>query len=352
MRLTQVDTAKLLAIYLVIVSHCGISEIYPFLYSFHVQFFFIISGFCYKYKSQSIIDYLKNDLKKSFYRIYVPYLLLAFILGSPLNRFSFPSIIWGSDQLISTTTSSHLWFLPCFFASTILFHLLNIVIRKRIVLLCVIIFSAFVSSLLAFDSNVVLHGSTVTYHFTGSPQPTDQYDLYVGFPFDFNVALTGVVFMYIGSVLRKVYDKITLQVFKRYSVVVLVPFLVVGYFSYNENLANIPITWSHPMTAMSWGVYGNYIWFLSTSICLSIGLFCIACIVDNKVFAKYGRYTLSIYAFHVVVLNTFSPLMDKIMGVCVIPLWMMYILFSIPVLVICILLIPIIRRIDKTLIGE
>lgn len=59
MRITQADTAKLLAIYFVIMGHIGVSEIFPYLYSFHVQMFFIISGFCFSCKYSSISEYLK-----------------------------------------------------------------------------------------------------------------------------------------------------------------------------------------------------------------------------------------------------------------------------------------------------
>lgn len=83
MRLSQVDTAKFFAIYCVLISHSGISDIYSLLYAFHVQLFFILSRFTYKPKETGVKEFLSNKLPKLFKRIYVPYLLFAFILGAP-----------------------------------------------------------------------------------------------------------------------------------------------------------------------------------------------------------------------------------------------------------------------------
>ena len=57
-RLSYVDTAKFLAIYFVIVSHCCMDSILSnFLFSFHVPLFFILYGYVYKMKSNSIREY-------------------------------------------------------------------------------------------------------------------------------------------------------------------------------------------------------------------------------------------------------------------------------------------------------
>ena len=51
MRLTQIDTAKFLAVFFVIISHCCMHNILgEFLFSFHVQLFFIAFGYVFKQK--------------------------------------------------------------------------------------------------------------------------------------------------------------------------------------------------------------------------------------------------------------------------------------------------------------
>lgn len=126
-RLTYVDTAKFLAIWMVIISHsCMNSDVARFLFAFHVPLFFFLYGFVYKEKKDhvSVVSYLKKKVPSLFGRILVPYLLLAFILGKGLGVKTLPLVAWGSLQSLIGVSSTHLWFLPCYFIAVLLFGLL------------------------------------------------------------------------------------------------------------------------------------------------------------------------------------------------------------------------------------
>jgi len=59
-RLTYIDTAKFLAVYLVIISHvCMGSNLSNFLFSFHVPLFFVLYGYVYtKPKTEKLHEYI------------------------------------------------------------------------------------------------------------------------------------------------------------------------------------------------------------------------------------------------------------------------------------------------------
>ena len=125
-RLTYVDTAKFLAIWFVIISHsCMSSGIAHFLFSFHVPLFFILYGYVFKYRKDVTLKrfiYWKGVGKTWIYRVLVPYLLLAFILGNPLSFSSLPFVLYGSIQSLSGVSSTHLWFLPCYFIAVMVYN--------------------------------------------------------------------------------------------------------------------------------------------------------------------------------------------------------------------------------------
>lgn len=72
MRLTQIDTAKFLAVFFVIISHCCMHNILgEFLFSFHVQLFFIAFGYVFKQKYENV-----KDIKwgRQINRLIIPYI--------------------------------------------------------------------------------------------------------------------------------------------------------------------------------------------------------------------------------------------------------------------------------------
>lgn len=59
MRISQIDSAKFIAIFFVIVSHSSLSSaVAPFLFAFHVQLFFICYGYVCKDRNLSVSNYI------------------------------------------------------------------------------------------------------------------------------------------------------------------------------------------------------------------------------------------------------------------------------------------------------
>ena len=106
------------------------------------------------------------------------------------------------------------------------------------------------------------------------------------------------------------------------------------------------------LLAMSYAQYGTYIYFFIGALSLSVFVILVSRLVDNRYFAKYGKYTLPIYAFHLVlvfvpdflfkILHVDMSALPEIKGV----------VYGTIVLGVSCLLIPLIRKIDSNLIGE
>ena len=79
-RINWIDWAKVFAIYLVALGHLlsktgSEGYIFNFIYSFHMPFFFFISGYLFRIKENGLVDFLKS----SFRSLLVPYILLNLI---------------------------------------------------------------------------------------------------------------------------------------------------------------------------------------------------------------------------------------------------------------------------------
>lgn len=347
MRLTQIDTAKFIAIFFVIVSHCSMtSPISSFLFAFHVQLFFLCYGYVYKDKGglRQFLNLHSGGVKVLIYRLLIPFGLLFLIFGPPLSVSSLIRIFYGRTAGLSGT--AHLWFLPCFFLSAILFNVVSIASRKkryvRIVLFACI---AFISSTLDYDSNIYLNVGNKVIHLTGYGV-SDKVNLYWGFPYTANVALTGGVLMYIGESLRKVFDRFDVLNKKVIYIAVGIASFMLGVLGYVINQNFVTNDFAYHIITMSHAIYGNYILFLSTSICLSVFTICLACLIDNKVTSKFGKTTMEIYAFHPFVMSIAGILMCRLhipdIG-CIV--------LSILTLMMCCLIVPIIRKIDPAIVG-
>lgn len=232
-RLSYVDTAKFLAIWFVIISHsCMKSSICYFLFAFHVQLFFMLYGFVHKTKSnQSLMEYLIVGGKLLIYRVLFPFFLLAFILGIQISPSSVMHIAYGSIQSLSFITSTHLWFLPCYFVAVLLYNSLSIVNEKRKWLMPV---------------GVVLL-TVFSAYFSNERTPK------MGMPFSFNVACSGVTFMYIGHLIRVLLDKAPKVIDNKIKIsgaIIILMLMGTLFFELNGGCNHL--------TAMSYGSYGNY----------------------------------------------------------------------------------------------
>lgn len=327
-RLSYVDTAKFLAIWFVIVSHsCMKSNICYFLFAFHVQLFFILYGYVHNTKSnQSLTQYLiLGGGKLLIYRVLIPYFLLAFILGDQLNLSNIMHIAYGSIQSLSYVTSTHLWLLPCYFVAVLLYNILSIVSVKNkwIMPVGVIILTIFSA------------------YFSNERTPK------MGMPLGFNVASSGVTFIYLGHFIRVLICNFPKLIENKIKIGVLIVILMLSgvlFFELNGGCKHL--------TAMSYGSYGNYIYFILTSALLGSATLLIAILIDNPLFAKFGKLTLPIYAFHLVIVGVITLVYNRsILLICNSFELQALLVGTLSLIVIC-AIIPFIRAIDSNLIGE
>lgn len=148
-RINWIDWAKVFAIYLVALGHLLSKTgregyILNFIYSFHMPFFFFISGYLFKIKESNFRSFLKGSIRS----LLVPYVLLN-LIG---NFFLIPTWVlakqWPIDQLFYFITADchgepgPTWFLVCLFQVRLLSYFIvrqTPVWRLLVVLFCVLI---------------------------------------------------------------------------------------------------------------------------------------------------------------------------------------------------------------------
>lgn len=321
-----------------------LSPISAFLFSFHVQLFFICFGFVYKQKDVRLTEWLFGGGKNLLFRLLIPFALLSCIFGHPLTTDFLPRLLYG--RITGVGGIAHLWFLPCFFISAVLFNLLFLIINDKWLRIFIVTISGAISASLDYDSDVMINIGTRTLHLTGFSSNPSGVEMFWGFPYTFNVALSGVVLMYIGHVLRMLFDRAKVVANKGRCLVIAIFCFTLGTFTYYSNQQFITDDFPYKLITMSWAIYGNYLLFMITSVLLTVSVLCVSALIDNPITAKYGKSTMEIYAFH--------PFIMSFVGITLslshIPLAGGF-TNSVLTLVICCLLIPLIRTIDPALVG-
>ena len=129
-RLSWLDVLKGIGIILVAVGHIYSNRIvFNWLYSFHMPLFFLAAGWVYKEKT------ILTDIKRRIQTIVVPYFsfgLLVLLYWQVIERrfrdsnMSFTDSLFGllSGCYNNLDFNVHLWFLPCFFVTVVLFNIL------------------------------------------------------------------------------------------------------------------------------------------------------------------------------------------------------------------------------------
>lgn len=140
-RLEYIDILKGIGITLVVLGHVTTnSDLYHFIYAFHMPLFFIVSGMFLRDKPQFIKSQAKSLL--------IPYLsfgLLTFVywwlVESRFRELPEDNTMWSQFiNLLFPTEMQHcnvvLWFLPCLFLACVICNSLNKWITSRALKLC------------------------------------------------------------------------------------------------------------------------------------------------------------------------------------------------------------------------
>ena len=136
--MSWLDVLKGIGIVLVTIGHIYSNRtVFNWLYSFHMPLFFLAAGWVYKEKP------VLTDIKRRIQTIVVPYFsfgLLVLIYWQMIERrfrnsdMSFMDSLFGlfSGCYDNLDFNVHLWFLPCFFATVVLFNILANLGGKKI----------------------------------------------------------------------------------------------------------------------------------------------------------------------------------------------------------------------------
>lgn len=282
---------KGILILLIVLGHCsllckygpGENDFYTWrswLYSFHVWSFFILPFF---YGSKNVTDsgwggYLKN-VRKYLVKLFVPYtwitivcILISFVLGKNLT-FSHVLMAWvvGSQWMTSQYIGFHfLWFLPTMFTVLVMRDIyFNLGSRGRVVML---------SLLLCFyvGEMVGIEFESLNY-----------------LPFN----LRGAVRYALVGILSRIIVEYTgamslMHRLAKYSVYLIFLVATILFFKLGKTPVVSPCQ--------------NYLFYvLSISLPATFGCFIIwyQKFGDNRILQLFGKYSLEIYLFHVIVYN-------------------------------------------------
>ena len=146
-RIIWLDIMKGIGIILVVLGHVYNNGIvFRWLYSFHMPLFFFAAGFLYKKKP------ILADIKRRIQTIVVPYFCFGFLIFIYWvlieHRFrevnydpvkAFLGLFLGEYNTLDFNV--HLWFLPCFFLTVVVYNVLINLTGKKITYLIIIVLS-------------------------------------------------------------------------------------------------------------------------------------------------------------------------------------------------------------------
>ncbi|SHI53388.1 acyltransferase family protein [Fibrobacter sp. UWP2] len=129
-RIEYIDTAKFLAMILIVFSH-GAKEgnLIAFLFSFHLPVFFFLNGMTLKIGNQTFADFLVKKLKRyvlPMFGLGILCVLFDYLIRSLTNtHLTDHDILYGFSRIINQTRAYAIWFLTAlFFVDLMLFGLI------------------------------------------------------------------------------------------------------------------------------------------------------------------------------------------------------------------------------------
>ncbi len=290
-RITYIDTAKAIAIFLTILSHSGLSRSNPieqFIFSFHMPLFFLIAGWTQKNRKLTSVKEWKNFILKKVYTLIVPYLIYTLIYSKGVDLTVYKYILYGTMRsLVRVDSIGAMWFLPCMFSSSIIYQII-INIKSNIK-------NKYLKNGI-FISILIMCGIISSYfNYYKIPE--------IGIPLSLNIALSGVLFMFVGNYVYKLYcisiEKFNFAKNKLIILLIGISFLLIGSFTYKLNFEGFAFEKYDLGVSMGDAWYGNYFVFLMNAIISSIGIILISMIIDNKILRFFGQNTIIILYFHI-----------------------------------------------------
>lgn len=142
-RLDWVDVAKGITILLMVAGHTSIPEtISKYIWSFHMPFFFFVSGVFYSEKKYKTFSSL---FKRRLFTLLVPYVFFSVVVMLGYQG----TVYWNPKELYLGWNGYALWFIPVLFMSEMLLYPFAKYIEKPIIKITIIILMLCLSKLLA-----------------------------------------------------------------------------------------------------------------------------------------------------------------------------------------------------------
>lgn len=277
-RINYLDIVKGIAIILMVIGHIIPSKsiINSIIYSFHMPLFIIVSGYFYKEKN------LREILQKMIKQFWLPYIIsiiFVYLIKSIINNnfdiiFLLKYTLLGvsKKKLFSLSELGALWYIPFFIVINILFWIIKKISKNNDLKLLFLVAICFFLGLILGYKKIYL-------------------------PWSIDVAMTCILFYYIGYILNK-YNLLNYIIYNKI-------FIACMLFVYllTFNFGNIEI-------AIRKYPFGLICFMNSISGCMII--FLISNIIDkflkktSTILAWYGKYSIYILIFHYIETRLFN----------------------------------------------
>ena len=326
-RIVWLDYGKTIAIYLVVLAHTALYKpAEGFIYTFHMPFFFFMSGYLFSYsKYPSYMEFVK----RRFRQLLVPYVVINMITyllwllvlrnvgsdaGEDVGALS-PLIAAVTVNATEMVHDVPLWFLAALFMVENLYYLLYRNARYRVVVTLLLL-------LLAVLNN--------TYNT-------------VRLPFCIDISLVALLFYRLGNVMREKGNIL----FKWY-LFVLSAVVTVAVFMLNGKVAMHANYYNNIFLFIAGGVAGCY---SMAYICKLLQLLC----GDRALVQTIARNTLPICAFHLIVFAVLKGIMLYVLGLSLEILTGTFLpnaLFALLSMVICLFIARVVNRFAPFVLGR
>lgn len=132
-RLTYIDIAKFIGIFILLVEHTGnwteLTGHYLYLKkwicSFHMPLFFIVLGIVISQRKSKDWKCFIKTIEKRIKSIIIPYVIWCFVYANGFGENFFLGMLYGTNPSLGTAgTNQVLWFLPVMFVSMVLYQII------------------------------------------------------------------------------------------------------------------------------------------------------------------------------------------------------------------------------------
>lgn len=288
-RENYIDVIKGIGIILVIVGHSEVSvNVRKIIYEFHMPLFFLLAGYVFQYEkwsSRSIREFCKVKWKAYINKYFIFATVNLLIVGGiwgvikygislewiKLNLHYIFWILYSKGSVLTMPECTPLWFLTCIFITNIMFFCLMRVGNKARTIITIVL-------------------GIVGWILYKIQMPK--------LPWNVDTALTGIVFMECGYVIKKynVIEKINL-----WRAVLL---LIMGSIS-------ICLTGYVDMGSNQLGIVG---WFYLGAISLDMLIILVSkeILQKNKMLAMYGRHTILVLGFNYMIKDIYAIVINNV----------------------------------------